>query len=261
MQQPSEYERAMVPLESETGQALVAHMGDDDVVRLSRLLDAFEPQQYGSWCGLAVLSTVLKVLGAARLPTQAALFESALIMQQRTKARQLNGGLSLADLYELTKQSLAQHGIQASVRREAAADPVLLTSAFDADCGDIHPHSATTTPPLLMINLIRTVGGATTGHWVLAAGSVHVGGECWVLILDPAAHKLGPHFLPDLHLISCMSTLNVRGEPRGYLAVVIQTHRPSCDTAMERDDARKRDGRERLDEGGGAEGEIEFGMV
>ena len=54
---------------------------------------------------------------------------------------------------------------------------------------------------------------------MLVAGSVRVAGERWILMLDPAAHKLGPHWLPELLIISAMATLNYRHEARGYLAI------------------------------------------
>ena len=239
----SEYERSLVPLDSEAGQSYAARLSDAHAARLAQLLDAFEPQAYGSWCGLAAATCALKVLGVGNGITQAALFEEALIVT-RSATGQLTAGLSLADLEALMVRSLRHKPFfgLASVRSASAADPALLASALDADLAEdganaysanydssgctvrsvASPHTAADLPPpppILLVNVLRTVQGSTTGHWMIAAGSVRVGGERWVLVLDPAAHKLGPHWLPELALISCMATLNSRGEPRGYLAV------------------------------------------
>jgi len=240
----SDYERSLIPLDSEAGQSYAARLSDGHAARLAQLLDAFEPQAYGSWCGLAAAACALQVLGAtASATTQAALFKEALIVTRSTTG-QLTAGLSLADLEALIIRSLRERRLEtvASVRCASAADPAMLASTLDADLAeegastysanyDSSDHAARSAvdcdlaadlpppPPILLVNVLRTVQGSTTGHWMLAAGSVRVGGERWVLVLDPAAHKLGPHWLPELVLISCMATLNSRGEPRGYLAI------------------------------------------
>ena len=233
----------MVLLSSEAGQHFAARMSDSGVARLTLLLDYFQPQEYGSWCGLAAAACAMNALGGAT--TQAALFEEALIVT-RSATRQLAAGLSLADLETLIGRALQQQQQQrgigpATVRKASAADPALLTSSLDADLAEM-PVAGTYSanydssgnvsrsadaadaysadpPPILLVNVLRTVKQATTGHWMLVAGSVRVGEERWVLVLDPAAHKLGPHWLPELTLISCMATINFRGEPRGYLAI------------------------------------------
>lgn len=233
----------MVLLSSEAGQHFAARMSDSGVARLTLLLDYFQPQEYGSWCGLAAAACAMNAFGGAT--TQAALFEEALIVT-RSATRQLAAGLSLADLETLIGRALQQQQQQrgigpATVRKASAADPALLTSSLDADLAEM-PVAGTYSanyessgnvsrsadaadaysadpPPVLLVNVLRTVKQATTGHWMLVAGSVRVGEERWVLVLDPAAHKLGPHWLPELTLISCMATVNFRGEPRGYLAI------------------------------------------
>lgn len=227
----SDYERAMLLLDCDAGQQFSAHLSDEGATQLWLLLNSFEPQQHGAWCGLAVAATALKALGAIEPPTQTALFEEALVVQRMTVQRQLNGGLSLDDLRQLMLRSLQRHNLSVGVRCVSAANPELLASSLDADLiegassasrgagGGARPDAAAALRPLLLVNLIRTLGGSTTGHWVLVGGAVRVGGERWVLILDPAAHKCGPHWLPELQLIACMATLNVRGEPRGYLAL------------------------------------------
>ena len=65
----------------------------------------------------------------------------------------------------------------------------------------------------------------------MATASVQWGGAWWALALDPAAHKLGPHWLPESLLLSTMCTLNSRGEARGYLSLSLAA--PSSSASLQ----------------------------
>ena len=66
-----------------------------------------------------------------------------------------------------------------------------------------------------------SASGSQCGSAILCAACARVdeGDAAWVLLLDPAAHKLGPHWLPQEILAATMCTVNSRGEARGYLAI------------------------------------------
>ena len=80
---------------------------------------------------------------------------------------------------------------------------------------DLFEHSSDS---VLLVNLLRRVGGQWSGYWVLLGGfAMHARHEAYVLVLDVAAHKLAHHWLPVDYLTTCMHTQNSRGELRGYL--------------------------------------------
>ena len=220
--QSSSYELGLVHLDSDRGQQFAARLDDENAAWLTQLLDAFEAQQHGSWCALAVDALILKVLraenssdasNATTAPNQEQLLDDALVVTRANK-RQLPAGISLQENFELVSGLLDTHARgSASVFKVDSADPALLASALDTDLAS-RPHS------VIIANLLRQVKGSITGHWVVVAGSIRTADdEEWILILDPAAHKLGPHWLPKMLLIAAMATVNHRGELRGYLAV------------------------------------------
>lgn len=216
----SEYERALVPLESEHGQALAASLPDFALPRLCAATEYFEAQIEASWCCIAAFRMALRAL-AALAPsvlsseivaayTQETLFQIEQAARgQQGASRQLGGGVSLAEGELL----LADLGLQGALRvQRHCADEESFGSSLEADL-------ASRAQQLLCVNVLRQVQGRWTGHWQVVVASAQVGGDAWALVLDPAAHKLGPHWLPHSTLLNCMATRNVRGEARGYLAL------------------------------------------
>ena len=68
-----DYEQHAIPLDSPGGAALAAAMDDWWAVRCSELMGCFEPQAEGSWCGIASLAIVLRMLRpAGEVPSQSA---------------------------------------------------------------------------------------------------------------------------------------------------------------------------------------------
>lgn len=104
------------------------------------------------------------------------------------------------------------------MRRDSSGDQKQFMAALCDDLDAIGSARATTAP-LLVVNVLRHVQGHWTGHWMVVGARASVGGENYVLLLDPAAHKLGPHWLPQEILAATMRTVNSRGEARGYLAI------------------------------------------
>ena len=128
---------------------------------------------------------------------------------RRIGAGRLVAGVSLAELEKLMRRRLAQHGAAACVRRVDGCP----AREWGAD---------SRLPAPLLVNCLRHVQGRWTGHWMLTAVAVETEAGRWVLLLDPAAHKLGPHWLPEDILTAAMCTRNYRGELRGYLAVDVE---------------------------------------
>ena len=104
----SDYERALMPLESAERQQLSARLADAALPRLLAACDAFEPQQEGSWCCLAAFVTALRTLATLEPQSlssditaaysQEGLFE----IERRARnmpstARALPAGVSLAE--------------------------------------------------------------------------------------------------------------------------------------------------------------------
>jgi hypothetical protein len=69
----------------------------------------------------------------------------------------------------------------------------------------------------LLLNFLRRLHGSWTGHWAVVGGVAFGDAQTYVLILDVAAHKAGPHWVPLPLLVRCICTLNSHGVPRGYL--------------------------------------------
>jgi hypothetical protein len=229
MNQPLAYQQ--VPLESEAGQAFASLLPDEGAARTTLLLDAYEPQQELSWCALASSCVILKALAsmettvsrsAVTAPTQQALFE---LVRTRCIAqhhgRQIRAGISLRELEALLSGVLCERvggghpGTRVrrvdAVADATTADAAQFASKFSADLAS---------GAMLLINLRTPRGG---GHWVPVGGAVRSGGDAWVLVLDPAAHKgLGPHWMLSEVLLAAMCTINGRGEARGYLAIESQ---------------------------------------
>ena len=222
---PSDYERHLVPLASPQGQALAAYLQDAALSRVCAASDAFVAQIEPTWCGLASISTALQTLRTlhpsfrSKAESQEELFEverAARGPSLGPSSRQLRGGLSLAEGEALAARLLRGTAWQDALRRHSADDAHSFAGALGADLDDL----ASTAGKILLVNVLRQVQGAWTGHWmVVAAAIVDPSGEVWALALDPAAHKLGPHWLPESLLLSTMCTLNYRGEARGYLSL------------------------------------------
>lgn len=214
----SEYERALVPLNSEKGQIFAAHLSDAALPRLCAASDSYEAQSEPSWCGMAAIRMGLRTLSALfpdRLSHDVAnAFTQDVICSieqqargQPSTARGLRAGLSLAEAAALLAD-LGLHGIL-HVRLRSAADAKFEAGAsLDLAAAD----------QVMLVNVLRQVRGQSTGHWMVVCATTHVNGDTWALILDPAANKLGPHWLPEAMLLSSMATLNYRGEGESALS-------------------------------------------
>ena len=229
--EPSLYERHLAALDSQRGQALAAMLHDAALPRVCAASDAFEAQLEPTWCGLASILTGLRTLAALEpmlhaVPhTQESLFEHERALGHPVSARQLRGGLSLAEGERLLSALLQDLGWQhaVSLRRQSADDVELFAALLWSDL-DAMACSAST---VLLVNVLRQVQGVWTGHWMVCAAAVLEPDGAQALALDPAAHKLGPHWLPHSVLLSSMCTSNALGQPRGYLVLELAKGAPT----------------------------------
>ena len=218
---PANYESQMVSLMSPAGQVLTAQMSDEWAARSALLLDCFEAQVNGAFCALASTVIGLRVLRATsptlihtgRLPTQDELFNEYI----RCRPGGMQGGVSLGELFEL----LCDY----SARRCSKRLQVELHASHDAGQTLRQLHAdlllASSDQSVILVNFKRRLHGQWTGHWSVLGGVVDVSPRgSMVLVLDVAAHKVGAHWIPLSMLVGCISTVNARGEFRGYLRVL-----------------------------------------
>ena len=218
---PSDYERSLCLLDSPEGQLLAAHIDDSSLQYVVAACDSFEAQIEGSWCALAAIVCACKALSlTSALPemTQVALFQH--VTGSTATSGGLRAGISLGECEQLLASLGLRHASESGpatcqIRSVSANDANAFAAVLCADLGEVASGSK-----LMLVNVLRQVKGIWTGHWMVVAARVTTNtGDSWALVLDPAAHKLGAHFLPEGTLVAAMCTLNSRGEARGYVMI------------------------------------------
>lgn len=203
---PGSYEAHMVPLDSTRGQALAASLTDGWASRAAELVACFEPQEHGAWCALASSAIALRALGASAVPSQRQLYD-------RHFAAGMRNGVSLTQLHALMQETLLA-ALAVDVALRIGDDGARLVETLSADLllGEADGS-------VVLINFLRQLGGHWTGHWSVLGGIAfdEVDGEPYALVLDVAAHKAAPHWVPLPLLAACICTRNRFGESRGYL--------------------------------------------
>ena len=122
---PALYEQTLIPFTSFEGQQLAGEMSDCWAMRCSSLLEAFEPQAAGAWCGLASSRIALRASQEGPVhnpvPTQQQFLDlcyTPLPDGRRIKStRDMSGGLSLLQVYLLVVGSLERMGATAQIDR------------------------------------------------------------------------------------------------------------------------------------------------
>lgn len=233
----SHYSSRLVLLSSPAGQRLAASLTVTGGSRLRTLLSLFEAQEEQSWCGYAALRVALRACGAAAVLSQSELhgLRSTLAEQEAENVRGgasslAGGGLSIAQLARLARPLLEasalnleqQHGDPASPPAFGSQLAAAVSHASDSDSGSI-----------VLLNFLRQLDGWRGGHWVVAGGLAHdAEGTAFVLLLDVAAHRIGPHWLPLGLLAALCSTVNVHGVPRGFVRICSRGSGASGDGAV-----------------------------
>jgi hypothetical protein len=218
------YEARIVHLQTAEGQQLAGRLSDGWAARMALLLDAFEPQVHPAWCGYASLRVALRSCGAVRVPKQQEMYQmvcrDASIKQPRPDGS-MAGGLSMSQLERILHLvATPDRGVAPAAELVYGAERSQFEARLIADlCASLDDGS------VILVNLLRTVGGRYGGHWSPLGGlAVSAGGEAYALLLDVAAHRLGLHWVPLRMLVACCCTLNVHGTPRGYLRVSATRH-------------------------------------
>ena len=204
--QPHLYQVHLTELESPAGQRLAASMTDAWAERCAVLLSAFEPQAHPAWCALASTVVAWRALGLSSVPTQQSLcnYYTAMFGGECR-------GISLTQL-EVMLQTFAADA-NASLRVHCCAGDVadeLLVSLL----GDLESEGS-----FVLVNFLRQLNGSWTGHWSVIAGIAcdADGTDKHALVLDVAAHKIGPHWVALPLIVACMATRNHLNQSRGYI--------------------------------------------
>ncbi|MEO0604119.1 MAG: phytochelatin synthase family protein [Myxococcota bacterium] len=168
------------------------------------LMAAFEPQQKGSWCGVASSVAVLRARGADL--DQPGFFTDA-TSEVRSWASITFGGMPLADLGGL----LRAHGAAAEVHHAGDAD----VEAFRTEVA----RNLETSGDWLIVNYDRrAVGESGGGH--ISPLTAYDADRDLVLLLDTAAYKYPPHWVAVADLFAAMNTIDSESEQtRGWVVV------------------------------------------
>lgn len=168
------------------------------------LLDAYQAQVYVSYCGVA---SGVSVLGALGLKTDQSDFFSDEASRVRSRTSVMFGGMSLAELGGL----LASHGLHVSVRH---ADEFGID-----DFRNVVIRNLASPDDYLLVNYQRdALGQGRVGH--ISPLSAYDSDTDSVLIMDTAAHKYPPTWVPlDLLYAAMNTTDSSSGKMRGYIDV------------------------------------------
>lgn len=190
-----------IALDTERGRALLATAA---VADHAALLGAFQPQEKISWCGVASSVAVLNARGAH--VTQDGFFTPA-VTAIRPWWRTTFGGMPITQLGPM----LEAHGVRAEVRH-AEAHPL---ETFRAD---LAANLATPGDHVLVNYDRRELDEAGSGH--ISPVSALSADGAWVLLLDTAAYKYPPHWVPVDRLYQAMNTPDSEsGRSRGWVLV------------------------------------------
>ncbi|MEM0955207.1 MAG: phytochelatin synthase family protein [Pseudomonadota bacterium] len=192
---------------------LVALTSDEGAARLTRatvkadypaLADAFVPQRLASYCGVA---SGVAVLGALGVDTNQWSFFTEEASRARPRFKVIFGGMSLPDLQGL----LRGHRLEVAAHHadSFSADEfrgVILRNLADPD-------------DYLLVNYQReALGQGRVGH--ISPVAAYDAASDSVLIMDTAAHKYPPTWVPVDMLHSAMNTTDTSsGKTRGYTEV------------------------------------------
>jgi len=190
------------PLDSAEGNQLTGSMTPRGRSALARWQDAWEGQNNGGFCVVASVMAALRYLGLHGSWTQERLWNEVLVPRGLVyRGVSFNGGAKLAHAVGLLTEVVSDYD-EAVIEKELRAD---LRAAFldDDQAGE---------DVCLLINYWRPSGG----HWAPLAGW----SQDYVLILDVAAFRITPHWVPISSLIHCLCRHNeTTGKPRGYLTL------------------------------------------
>lgn len=187
---------------------------EEAAAAVERRLAAYTKQINGSYCAFASVAAVLKFLRPRRFTdTQESLRDKFIHGRSQKHLRR----------YGVTLESTARMLLAWSDAHSADC-PVRVSIGSSLDEGAVARAflSATLTPTTaIIVNFRRTAFGHRGGHFcpvgAVAGSTVD---SAHVLLLDPAAHRTEPHWVPLTLLARCMATED-RGakSARGFLVI------------------------------------------
>jgi len=193
--------RAVVhPLDSAEGNQLVGGMAPNGRSAFARWQDAWVAQDNKGFCVVASTMAALRFLGLQGSWTQDRLWNDVLVPKGLVyRGVSFDGGAKLAHAIGLQTEVVSSYE-EASLEKALRED---LQTAFEAGGGE---------EMCLLINYWRPSGG----HWAPLAGW----SQDSVLILDVAAYRITPHWVPIRSLVYCLCRHNeTTQKPRGYLVL------------------------------------------
>ena len=168
------------------------------------LRDAFEPQHLVSYCGVASAAAALRAMGSDT--TQGTFFNGE-TDDVRSRFQVMFGGMSLSDLAGL----LRAHGADVRLHHADASSVEAFREVVDENLG--------TEGDYVLVNYQREVlDQGRVGH--ISPLAAYNGETDRVLILDTAAHKYPPTWVPLDLLFAAMATTDPStGKTRGFVEV------------------------------------------
>jgi hypothetical protein len=168
------------------------------------LANSYQAQSLASYCGVASSVSVLNALGVKTSQDE---FFTENASQIRTQAEVMFGGMALPELAGL----LGAYGLRVSVKH---TDDVSLTGFRSAVKANL-----TNSNDYLLVNYQREVlGQGRVGH--ISPLAAYDEESDSVLIMDTAAHKYPPTWVPLELLHAAMQTVDqASGKMRGYVEV------------------------------------------
>ncbi len=193
----------LVALGSEKGKALAAANADD--ADFPALQAAFEPQQHGSFCGVASAVIALKALGVSDVDQDSLFTDKAAAIRGKWKV--FYGGMNLDTLGAL----LAAHGMKTTVRH--AGDSDLATFRSDVVANLKRPGD------VVLINYLRRAIDQQRGGHISPIAAWDDASDR-VLILDTSDYKYPPVWVAADKLFAAMNTVDSDGgKTRGWVLV------------------------------------------
>ncbi|MFT4976102.1 MAG: hypothetical protein ACI8S6_001997 [Myxococcota bacterium] len=192
---------ALIALDSPEGQRLLDSSRSADFEPLTQ---HFQPQRYGSYCGVASSVVALRALGVEVSQDR---FFSSEARQVRARYQVMFGGMPLDDLGGL----LSAHGAVTAVHHTAESS----LDAFRQAAAD----NLSQPGDVVIVNYHRPVLGQQGGGHISPLAAYAPDSDRF-LVLDTASYKYPPTWVRAVDLWDAMDTVDADGgETRGFVLV------------------------------------------
>ncbi len=202
---PNEPRELLPPLVSANSPEGKARLARTASVDMAPLTNAFVAQQHGSFCGIASSVIALGTLGVAHVD-QSSFFDER-SSQIQSYADALFGGITLDELGGL----LEAHGAKVRVVHVTPGAEDAFRKTLRDNFSDVSN--------VLLVNYDREKVGED-GHGHISPLAAYDQQTDSVLLMDVAAYKYPPHWVPVGALYDAMATIDSASDvPRGYVEV------------------------------------------